>query len=74
MKETGSCAFLKDLFSMADFFSTLRMVYFALCQSIMSFGITIWGEAPKPNTLQLERAQSIFLKKKLMYLAGVRGF
>ncbi|KAJ8711530.1 hypothetical protein PYW07_008772 [Mythimna separata] len=40
----------------------LRMVYFSLCQSILSFGITVWGGAPKTSMLQLERAQRAVLK------------
>lgn len=38
------------------------MIYFSLCQSVLSFGITTWGGAPKTHILKLERAQRAVLK------------
>lgn len=40
----------------------LRIVYYALCQSILQFGIIVWGSAPKTTLLQLERAQRAVIK------------
>lgn len=40
----------------------LRMVYTALCQSIVSYCITSWGGASKTHLFRLERAQRIVLK------------
>jgi hypothetical protein len=38
------------------------MVYQALCQSILSYCITVWGGTSKITMLQLERAQRAVLK------------
>ena len=54
-------AIFKSLRHSADL-STLRMVYFSLCQSVLSFGITAWGGAPKSYNIKLERAQRAVLK------------
>lgn len=51
----------KSLRDPADM-STLRMVYFALCQSIIGYCITAWGGASKTNLLRAERAQRAVLK------------
>lgn len=40
----------------------LRQVYFALCQSLLSYCISTWGGAPKTRLLKLERAQRAILK------------
>lgn len=45
--------------------SILKSVYFALCQSIISYCITCWGGAPKSYMLELERAQRAILKVSL---------
>lgn len=52
---------LKTLRRSADF-TTLKIVYFALCQSIISYCITTWGGASKTHILKLERAQRAVLK------------
>lgn len=41
---------------------TLKTVYFALCQSLLTYCITVWGGASKTHLLQLERAQRAVLK------------
>lgn len=41
---------------------TLNTVYTALCQSILSYCITVWGSAGKTQLLRLERAQRAILK------------
>lgn len=51
----------KSLRSAADL-DTLRMVYFALCQSILSYCIAVWGGATITNFLRVERAQRAILK------------
>lgn len=40
----------------------LISVYYALCQSVISYGITCWGGCPKSTLLKLERAQRGILK------------
>lgn len=40
----------------------LKMVYLALCQSILTYCIPVWGGAPKSILLPLERAQRQILK------------
>lgn len=40
----------------------LRLVYLALCQSIIQYCITVWGGAAKTHLLSLERAQRAVLK------------
>lgn len=42
--------------------STLRIVYFGLCQSIISYCISVWGVAGRTAFLRLERAQRAILK------------
>lgn len=42
--------------------ATVRIVYLALCQSILSYGIVCWGTAAKTLLLKLERAQRAILK------------
>ena len=41
---------------------TLRMVYCALCQSVLGYCITAWGGAAKTKMLTVERAQRAILK------------
>ena len=43
----------------------LRMVYFALCQSIIQYCICIWGRAAKSTLITLERAQRALIKVAL---------
>ncbi|KAJ8720498.1 hypothetical protein PYW08_005963 [Mythimna loreyi] len=43
-------------------FDTLKMVYLALCQSIIGYCITAWGGAAKTCFLRAERAQRAILK------------
>ncbi|KAJ8728276.1 hypothetical protein PYW08_016661 [Mythimna loreyi] len=43
-------------------FDTLKMVYYALCQSVIGYCITAWGGAAKSNILRVERAQRAILK------------
>lgn len=49
----------------------LKIVYFSLCQSILTYGIVVWGSAAKTILLKLERAQRSALKvifnKKFRY-------
>jgi hypothetical protein len=40
----------------------IRMVYQSLCQSILAYCITTWGNASKTTMLELERAQRAVLK------------
>lgn len=40
----------------------IKMVYLALCQSILTYCIEIWGGAPTSTLLPLERAQRLILK------------
>lgn len=42
--------------------SIMKMVYFALAQSLISYCITVWGGAPKTTLLPLERAQRAVIK------------
>ena len=51
----------KNLNSVTDL-KTLKTVYFALCQSVLSYCITVWGGAAKYIMLPLERAQRAVLK------------
>lgn len=44
---------------------TLKMVYFAICQSLFSYCIGVWGGAAKKYNLILERAQRAVLKVML---------
>lgn len=41
---------------------TIKMVYLALCQSIVGYCITSWGGAAKSHLILLERAQRAILK------------
>lgn len=41
---------------------TLKMVYFALCQSVIGYCIVVWGGATKTCLLRVERAQRAILK------------
>ncbi|CAH2092318.1 unnamed protein product [Euphydryas editha] len=43
----------------------LKMVYLALCQSILSYCILAWGGSAKSNLILLERAQRAVLKVSL---------
>ena len=43
----------------------LRMVYIALCQSLLSYCISVWGGAAKTSLLLVERAQRSVLKVML---------
>lgn len=51
----------KSLRHIADT-SIIKMVYLALCQSLLSYCITSWGGAAKTYLLKLERAQRFILK------------
>lgn len=51
----------KNLREVADL-DTLKTTYFALCQSLIMYGVGIWGSAPKTTMLPLERAQRAVLK------------
>ncbi|XP_045446602.1 uncharacterized protein LOC123654761 [Melitaea cinxia] len=42
--------------------STIKIVYQSLCQSVLSYCITVWGGACKTNLIKLERAQRALLK------------
>lgn len=41
---------------------TLNLVYYALCHSVLTYCISIWGGAFKTHIIQLERAQRSVLK------------
>lgn len=41
---------------------TIKMVYIALCQSILGYCITSWGGAAKTHLIEAERAQRAILK------------
>lgn len=41
---------------------TIKMVYFALCQSLIEYCITSWGGAAKTHIIKVERAQRALLK------------
>lgn len=43
----------------------IKLVYFALCQSIIDYCITSWGGAAKSHLILLERAQRAILKVSL---------
>lgn len=51
----------KRLRSVTDV-QTIRLVYKALCQSIISYCVVSWGAACKTNLIRLERAQRALLK------------
>lgn len=51
----------KKLRSFADSL-LIKKVYFALCQSVLTYCITSWGGLPKSVLLNLERAQRAVLK------------
>lgn len=51
----------KNLRNVADH-RTIKVVYTALCQSILCYCITIWGGTHKTTILKLERAQRAVLK------------
>lgn len=51
----------KKLRSIADS-QLIKKVYFALCQSVISYCITTWGGTAKTTLLNLERAQRAILK------------
>lgn len=51
----------KNLRYVADL-KILKAVYFALCQSLISYCITVWGGANKTVMLRIERAQRAVLK------------
>lgn len=51
----------KKLRYSADF-DTRKLVYYALCQSILTYCISVWGGAVKSYLLPLERAQRAVLK------------
>lgn len=51
----------KMLRSSADS-QTIRLVYQALCQSVLTYCISAWGSACKTHLLRLERAQRAVLK------------
>ncbi|RVE47350.1 hypothetical protein evm_007949 [Chilo suppressalis] len=42
--------------------NVIKSVYYALCQSLLSYCITNWGGVPKTTLLKLERAQRVILK------------
>lgn len=42
--------------------STIKMVYLALCQSILGYCLTSWGGSAKTHLIVLERAQRAILK------------
>lgn len=51
----------KKLRNSADL-DTLKLVYYSLCQSILTYCVTVWGGAVKSCFLPLERAQRAVLK------------
>lgn len=51
----------KNLRRVADA-KVLKAVYFALCQSLLTYCITIWGGASKSAMIKVERAQRAVLK------------
>ena len=54
------CIFIFKKFSADN--RTVKTVYYALCQSILNYCITVWGGCPKTTLLPLERAQRAVLK------------
>jgi hypothetical protein len=52
---------MKNLRHVADI-HLLKIVYYALCQSILSYCIEVWGGACKTRLLSIERAQRSVLK------------
>lgn len=44
---------------------TLKMVFYALCQSVIGYCITVWGGASKTSLIRVERAQRAILKVML---------
>lgn len=51
----------KNLRHIADA-NVIKMVHFALCQSLLSYCVTSWGGTSKTNILPLERALRLVLK------------
>lgn len=51
----------KNVRHVADI-SLVKRIYFALCQSLISYCISAWGGAPKTTLIHLERAQRFVLK------------
>lgn len=45
--------------------STLKTVYYALCQSLLTYCNSCWGSAAKSVIIQVERAQRAVLKAML---------
>jgi hypothetical protein len=43
----------------------LRLVYHALCQSVLQYGVAVWGSAAKSYILEVERAQRAVIKVML---------
>ncbi|CAB3223912.1 unnamed protein product [Arctia plantaginis] len=41
---------------------TMRMIYLAICQSVITYCIPVWGGAAKTKFIQIERAQRAVLK------------
>ncbi|KAF9813272.1 hypothetical protein SFRURICE_017004 [Spodoptera frugiperda] len=44
---------------------TLRIIYLGLCQSVLQYGIAIWGAAAKSTLIEVERAQRAVIKVAL---------
>lgn len=44
---------------------TLRTIYLGLCQSVLQYGIAIWGAAAKSTLIEVERAQRAVIKVAL---------
>lgn len=55
---------MKRLRNCADI-DTLRIVYYALCQSLLNYCILVWGGTGKTIMMELERAQRSILKVML---------
>ena len=51
----------KNLRRVADA-KVLKSVYYALCQSVLTYCITVWGGASKKSMIRVERAQRAILK------------
>lgn len=53
----------------------VKSIYFALCQSILTYGIEAWGGAKKSHLIKIERAQRAIIKvatsKKINYPTGL---
>jgi hypothetical protein len=54
----------KNLRHVSDL-DVIKMVYLALCQSILTYGITVWGGTCKSRLIKLERAQRAVIKVSL---------